>query len=192
MRMRRGNIFAATALAAVALVGCHADRQPPLPTVPPPPQATDARTQATRQPGERAEMHFNAAPADLAPARDEVIATVAGRSITLSQLTKPLIEGYGLNVLLNIVQLELAKEYAAKAAPPITVSPQDIAAERESTLAKMFRDASKDEYAQLLDQLLVQQHISRADFDLVIETNAYLRKLAEPLLKDKITDTNLQ
>ena len=119
-----------------------------------------------------------------------VIARVAGRPITLAQVEQPLIEGYGLNLLLNLVQLDVAKQEAARA--NVSVSPQNIEAERDLTLAKLFQDADKAEYNQLFDQFLEQQHISKPEFDIVLQTNAYLRKIAEPMVKDKITDASLE
>jgi len=119
----------------------------------------------------------------------DVIARLSGRPITLQQLERPLLEGYGLNILLNLVYLEYTKQQAAIA--KIVVTPDDVKNERELTFSLMFKDADKAEYEQLFTQLLQQQHISRAEFDLVIEANAYLRKMAEPLVKDKITDQTL-
>ena len=76
----------------------------------------------------------------LAASADEPVATVGGISITRAQLQQPLIEAYGLNILLNLVQLELAKAQAQRAG--ITVSDQDIHAERDLTLGKMFKKIS--------------------------------------------------
>src|SRR5262249_43050637 len=72
--------------------------------------------------------HSTAAPATQS---DPVLASLNGQDITLKQLEAPLIEGYGLNVLLNLSQLELAKKEAARAG--ITVSPEDIQAELDLT-----------------------------------------------------------
>jgi parvulin-like peptidyl-prolyl isomerase len=47
---------------------------------------------------------------------------------------------------------------------------------------------SADQQDQLLDQLLQQQHVSRAEFGVILEVNAYLRKLAEPKVTAKLTD----
>ncbi len=121
---------------------------------------------------------------------DDVVAWVNGTPVTTKQLVQPLIESSGLNMLLNLVQLELAKQDAAKKG--ITVSPEDIAQERDDTIAHMFKDATKADYDQLLEQFLQQQHLSKPEFDLVIETNAYLRKIAEPELVGKITDDKLE
>jgi foldase protein PrsA len=121
---------------------------------------------------------------------DDIIATLAGKPITLADIQRPLIEGYGLNILLNIVQLDLAKQEAEHAG--VTVSDEDFKNERQRTLAKLFQDADKSDYEQLFVQFLQQEHISRVEFDLVLQTNAYLRKVAEPMVSGKINDAALQ
>lgn len=119
-----------------------------------------------------------------------VIARVNGQPITQDELDKPLIEGYGLNVLLNLVQLDLVKQQANRES--ITVTPADIAAEKQMTVQKMFGGDGGADSDSLLDQFLTQQHISRPEFDLVIETNAYLRKLAQPLVSKTISEKDLK
>ncbi|HWB55235.1 MAG TPA: peptidyl-prolyl cis-trans isomerase [Tepidisphaeraceae bacterium] len=119
-----------------------------------------------------------------------VIARVNGEPITLEELDKPLIAGYGLNVLLNLVQLDLAKQQAARS--NVTVTPADIQHEQQMTVDKMFGGNAGPDADSLLDQFLQQQHISRPEFDLVIETNAYLRKLAEPMVSTTITEKDLK
>lgn len=119
-------------------------------------------------------------------APDEVVALVDGHPITMGQIQQPLVEAYGLNMLLNVVQLELAKKDTAEGG--IAVTEADIQAERQSTMSKMFQDAKPEEYETLLVQFLNNQRISRPEFEMVVQTNAYLRKLAEPRLQGKITD----
>jgi len=128
--------------------------------------------------------------AHAAPSNDPVIARLNGNPITFSQIQKPLIEGYGLNILLNVVQLQVAKNEVARAG--LVISPEDIKVERDLTLAKMFTDAEKADYELLFKQFLEQQHLSEAEFDLVLQTNAHLRKLAEPLTRGKITEPALE
>jgi Uma2 family endonuclease/parvulin-like peptidyl-prolyl isomerase len=149
-------------------------------------------------------------------ADEAVVARVNGQPITMQQLEKPLIEGYGLNVLLSLVQLELAKQEAAKA--HVTVSPADIQAERTSTIDKMFKDSNAmlqdkldraveknqtaaadklrqqihDDNERAFKQFLDNQHKSEAEFAIVVETNTCLRKITEPLLAGKITDESLK
>src|SRR5262245_6182496 len=157
------------------------------------------RASASPDAGSATPMISSAAPdsrqaaqpsASVPPSSDPILARLNGRPITLSQIEPTLIESYGLNILLNVVQLDLARQEAARAG--VTVTPADFAREREQTLAKMFPDAEKGDIEPLFDQFLQQQHISKPEFDLVLQTNTYLRKIAEPLSKDKISDAALQ
>ncbi|MEA2708092.1 MAG: hypothetical protein QOF78_693 [Phycisphaerales bacterium] len=160
-----------------------------------------------------------AAPAPAQPAaatQSPIVARVGGASVTLEQLQRPLFQGYGLNILLNLVQLEVAKENAAKAG--VKVTPDDVARETEMTIDRMFEQSNeklvdkmnaarekgdeakakeigeqlKKDNATAFDQFLQNQHITRAEFDIVTETNAYLRKIAEPMLEGKISEDNLK
>jgi parvulin-like peptidyl-prolyl isomerase len=131
-----------------------------------------------------------AAAQSFSTSADQVVARVNGNPITMRQLTQPLVEGYGLNILLNLVQLELAKQDAAR--KRITLSPHDIEVERDQTLSRLFQDADKADYDELFEQFLQQQRISKPEFDIVLTTNAYLRKIAEPQLKGMINEQNLQ
>ena len=159
-----------------------------------------------------------------------VVAQVGGVNVTIEQLQRPLIEGYGLNVLLNLLQLEIAKEQAAKAG--VKVTPQDIERETQITIDRMFEQSNqklldrvaaarsksaaarakgdgaeadkneaeakkieeqiKTDNQKAFEQFLQNQRITRAEFGIVTETNAYLRKIAEPMLAGKISDDNLQ
>lgn len=151
---------------------------PPTPVNPPPPSPIPAPSPiATTRPLER----FTS---------EQVVARLSGRPITLAQLYPVLIEGYGLNLMMNVVQLEYAKQQAERAG--ITVSPEDIQRERERTFAQRFPDADKSDHEMLFAQYLQQQHVARAEVEIGFETNTYLRKLAEPLVKDKITDVALE
>jgi len=150
------------------------------------------------------------------PTTEPVVARVNGAPITMSQLDKPLIEGYGLNMLLALVRLELARQGAEK--QHVTVSPADVQLERAHTIENMFKESNAalqekidkaveakntaeaerlrkqmhDDNERGFQQFLDNQHKSEAEFNILIETNAILRKIAEPMLKDKITDENLK
>jgi hypothetical protein len=121
---------------------------------------------------------------------DPVIARLAGEPIKLSQIQPILLEGYGLNILLNLVQLEAAKDEAERA--NIVVTEEDYNTERTLTLNKLFPDAEPAEIQPLYQQFLEQQRITAAEFDLVLRINTYLRKLAEPAVKGKVTDAALE
>ncbi len=134
---------------------------------------------------------------------DEVVATVRGDKITRKDLEPVLEEAYGLNALLTLVQLDLVEQEAAKQG--IIVTPADVVNERAITMKNLVRQTQAldsngqptteptdnldpDQQNQLLDQLLQQQHVSRAEFSVILEVNAYLRKLAEPAVNAKLTD----
>lgn len=134
----------------------------------------------------------------------------------LHELTDPLLESRGLALLLNIAQLDVAKDDARKA--QVTVNSDDLSREMDLTLDRMFHDADQKEQDQLadaemkhqtdkaqklratirgdrnklLDQYLENQHYSRGEFQIVVELNAYLRKAAETQLRGKITDEMVQ
>lgn len=133
-------------------------------------------------------MSTTAPSNSMAPTR--IVARLAGQPITMEQLQRPLLEGYGLVMLLNFVQLEYVKQQAIK--ENITVSPQEIKAELDLALSRRFAEADKSEYEQYLNLYLQQTHTSRIEFDTAVETNAYLRKLAEPTARAQINDATLQ
>jgi hypothetical protein len=158
------------------------------------------------------------APSAAGPALrdDRVIARINGEPVTMAELMKPLLESHGLQILTGIVQLDLLKQEARQ--DHATVTADDVRKERESTLGKMFKDADAKEQDQLdaadakgdketadklrkqitedrgalLTQYLDNQHFSRAEFDLKMEINTYLRKKAERLLQGKITDAMVE
>lgn len=125
-----------------------------------------------------------------ASAGDPVIAHVEGVSITLHQLQQPLMEAYGLNLVLRLAELNLAKSDADKA--QVVVTDADFQHEREQLIDGLFKDAPADQDRQkLLEQFLAQRRISPYEFELTVKSNTYLRKIAEPLIQGKITDENL-
>lgn len=161
-------------------------------------------------------------PVPSVPAADPIIATVNGVSISREEVLKPLIDAHGLNVLLNVVQMQLARNEAAKASevgkPSLVATPEEVIKERDHTLEAMFKDNNaklvdqindaiaghRDEEAaklkeqlrkdnvSLLEQFLAQQKASQAEFMLLMETNANLRKVIEHQLAGKITEENVR
>lgn len=127
-------------------------------------------------------------------AADEVLATVGRegkvQEVRFSDVRDVLLKAYGLNVTLNVVQLKLARAEAE--ARGLKVGPADVAAETDQTLAQVFPDAEKKDYPTLIAQLLQQQKLSRAEFDLVMEVNANLRKIAEAQLEPTIKEETLR
>ena len=155
-----------------------------------------------------------APPAAALPATPDnrIVARVNGEPVTLRELTEPLLASRGLALLLNIAQLDLARQDARAA--HVTVTSDDIRREQSLTLDKMFhdvlqkdqeklaeaefkkdvartaalRDQIRADQERLLLQYLEREHYSRVEYDIIIEYNAYLRKAAELQLQGKITD----
>jgi parvulin-like peptidyl-prolyl isomerase len=151
-----------------------------------------------------------------APDSSAAVANVGPAKVTRAQLQKVLNEAYGLNFTLNLIQLEIAKQNAVN--QNVAVTQADIDKEREQTVNKMFEQSNekltdkindavnkgdnaeadriraqlKSDNERGLLQFLENQHITRTEFDIVTETNAYLHKLAEPMLKGKISDEQLR
>ena len=179
--------------ALVVVSGCQSSNQPP---------ASDSSANSAAGPTPAPPANPPAPTTQLSAASDPVVATVRGKQIDMNELQGPLVQAYGLNVLLALVQLDLAKQDAAQR--NIVVTPQDIEDEATRTLIE-FREASGQanpaaapttqpsdldpgEREQLMNQLLTGQRLTRPEFYLAMETNAYLRKLVAPQVKNGLTE----
>jgi hypothetical protein len=123
-------------------------------------------------------------------APDPTIAVVNGEPVGREDVVEPLLQANGLNFLLLTVQLKVARQEAAKRG--VIIQPQDVQAERNLTLKGLFPDSEPKDYDALIDQLLLKQGISRPQFELIVETNAILRKVAEPQCVGKVTEENIK
>jgi foldase protein PrsA len=123
-------------------------------------------------------------------AADPVLARVEQVTITQDQLLAPLIDAYGLDVLLKVVQLELARQDAA--ARGVRVTETDVETELQMTLRQLMPEGVAGEQDQILQQLLQQQRVSRTEFDLVMRTNAHLRAIAMPIVNRQLNDETLR
>jgi parvulin-like peptidyl-prolyl isomerase len=195
-----GVIVRAILLAAPAvfLAGCAAGRADRAPSAPSAVHAI-ARFKAETLP------EF---PMMLQTRGEEPIARMPGLNISREQFLAPLIEGHGLTVLLNVAQLELAKQNASRRG--LALTEDDLRQERQRTLQQAFgemdakiqqqvdaavarndqaaaeklRAQLKIDHEQMLQQLLAQQRVTRPEFEIVLRTNAYLRKIAESEIKE--------
>jgi hypothetical protein len=182
------------AVSAVVLAGGCAPSKPPENT---PPTANGQNNNSSTD--------SNATPGVQASAVNETVANIRGDDITAKELLGPLIEANGLDVTLELAERALARQAAAK--ENVTVSPDEIANETKLTIER-FRKAvhqndvmatseptegpeADAEAARLLEQFLQYQHIGRSEFDIRMETNAYLRKIAAPKVDSLITDKAL-
>ncbi len=123
---------------------------------------------------------------------DEVIARFEHATLTRDTLLDFLLQSRGLDAMLNLMQLQIARALAAQEG--IAVTRQDVAEEQRRTLQQAFagQDVPEDQYEQLLDRLLTEQQLSRVEFDVVMATNAYLKALARPRIEAALTEENLR
>lgn len=123
----------------------------------------------------------------------KVVARYDKATVDRERLVEFLIQTRGLDALLNLMQLELAKAIAAEEG--VTVTQEMIDAEARRTLDRAFAEVTsvtEKEYPDLLEQLLARQQLSRAEFDVVMETNAYLRAITAPRIAKQIGDDVLR
>jgi hypothetical protein len=66
-----------------------------------------------------------------------IVAKVNNVPITVGDIYRPMMEAYGLQFMLHLTQLELARQRGT--AMGIKVEPQDIAAERQRTVETAFK-----------------------------------------------------
>ncbi len=135
-----------------------------------------------------------------------VIARVNGNPITIGDIYQPMMEAHGLQFTLHLAQLELARQKASGLG--ISISPEDVAAERQRTMEQAFKEmievekiqgtqAEKDafvakEYARMMDQLLEMKRISKPEFALAMQTGAYLHKIAASQVEGKVSEKDVE
>jgi parvulin-like peptidyl-prolyl isomerase len=182
--------LAALIIAAACLSGCNSQSPPP------PDDIATAATQTSVNPPPK-------------PAEEEVVATIRGEDITLKELNQPLIASHGLTILLELVQLDLAKQDAQR--QNIAITQADIDSEATKTLLQFRRQEEEaqgtggeptsepsddslapDDREKLMALILRAQRITRAEFDIGVERNAYLRKLVAPQVASLITEDLLR
>lgn len=125
-------------------------------------------------------------PVPSSPATDDTaIAQVNGVPVPRSAMLDLLLEGHGAELLEHHVVVTAAKARAR--AKEILVTQGDLDAEYERSLLALLgpnavgdsKDLRLKAAQAVLDDMLVSRNISRAEYRLVMERNAYLRKLAE-------------
>jgi foldase protein PrsA len=125
---------------------------------------------------------------------DAAVAHVGGKAISRAEFEKNLTEAYGLKVLLYQISLTLAKQKAEE--QHVQYTQADFDDELQRTMKQGFGNAPREDYPALLNQLLEKKGVSRVEFDMVVQTNAILRKIAEPQveaqMKEQFTDAKLK
>ncbi len=113
----------------------------------------------------------------------DAIAIVNGKPISKRALVKVLMDGYGLQVMQQLIVLELAKEETARLRLKVTAA--DVETEYRRALDQIAPPAkdgvalTEDEKRQSLEFMLQQKGVSMPEFMLGMERNAHLRKVVE-------------
>lgn len=120
-----------------------------------------------------------------------VVAELAAVKISRTDLDQLLYESYGLRMTFDLLELGLAKATLQQQGATLTAA--DVQREREITLEGICGDAPKAQYEELFNQFLQQERLSRAEFDIkIVQTNAALRKIIEPLVIGKIPEDKVK
>jgi parvulin-like peptidyl-prolyl isomerase len=118
------------------------------------------------------------------------IAELSTLKISKPDLDRLLYESYGLRMMFDILELDLAKATLEQQGGKLL--PADVQRERQLFLAKIGGDAPQSDWENLFQQALQQEHISNAEFDIkVLQTNACLRKIVEPLVVNQIPEDKI-
>ena len=182
-RTSRLAAFAVALCLATTLPGCTKPSVAPSETMadavtarpaPPPAQPT-AKGQPT-------------APAIAAPAQMQAIATVNGRTLSYSSWLDLMRRAHGLSAFQQILAVELARQ-AAEAKGIVLTEPQLETAFRQE-IADVVGPETKDpaESERILRAILTRRGVSMDEFRLSAYRNAYLRRIAEPIVEAGISE----
>ncbi len=122
------------------------------------------------------------APAS-APAAPDVMATVNGRPISMSEINDILLYSYGLPVAQQLIANELVRQECEKS--NVAVTDKDIQREHEKSLIQMWADPSMTaaDRNKIFERFLITSKVTRKQWDFTMRRNAQLAKLAEPRIK---------
>jgi len=134
-------------------------------------------------------------PAETPAPASEPIATINGVAIPRKEFVDLLLEGHGLATLEALIVLEAARQQARSLGIELTQA--DIDAEYERQLIELSSPVGsatptlpdRDVGERLLEQILARRNMSRREYMLLTERNAYLRKIAASQVK--VTDDML-
>ncbi|MCH7701849.1 MAG: peptidylprolyl isomerase, partial [Planctomycetes bacterium] len=119
----------------------------------------------------------------------EILATVDGEPIDRQRVVSLLLRGHGAALIEQLAVLQRAEARAARTG--VVVMQADVDAEYDRSLQRAaaslgfessddtVRETDRRRTQQWLDAYLAQRNVSRAEFDLVVRINAYLRALTE-------------
>ena len=184
-------VLAATMVLATTLAGCT---RPSGAEAPPSQTMADALTaRPAPLPVPPTAKGQPAAPAAIAaPAQMQAIATVNGRALSYSAWLNLMKRSHGLSAFQQILAVELARQ-AAEAKGIVLTEPQLETAFRQE-IADVVGPETKDaaESERILRAILTRRGVSMDEFRLSAYRNAYLRRIAEPIVEAGITDDALK
>ncbi len=120
------------------------------------------------------------------------VARISGVTVTRADLDAVLYRAYGIDLLTRLVEVDLAEQALAKKG--LTVTPADVAAERRRAMEGMF-PADKDHpenFDSDFAQLKAREHLTDAQFDLLMRSRAALRKLAHPQVAGQVPESSVR
>jgi len=188
----RTPVFMSFVTAAVLCVAVAACSAPPAgPTGPTMADAMAARPAAQPLPGRPVASTPAIAPVPVSTASAN-IAIVNGRPIAYTAWFNLLKRSHGLRAFQQVLAVELARQ-AAQAKGIVLTEPQLEAAYRQEA-ADVVGPETKDpaEADRILRTVLARRGVGIDEFRLSAYRNAYLRRLAEPMIAPGITDDALK
>jgi len=132
-------------------------------------------------------------------ASPDVVAVVAGSSITRADMVAALMDSHGLSLLEQLILLAAARQRAR--AMGLAITEADVAAAHEDALRRMAmpvsdpnsKPLSRPAAERLLQEFLAAKNLSRGEWDQRMEQHACLRKIAEAeVAKMKVTEKMLR
>lgn len=123
------------------------------------------------------------------PAHADVMAMVDGVALPMSDLNDILAYSYGLPMAQQLVANELVRQEAVR--KKVQVGLAEIKAENDLTLPMLFPEIKEASQREKALQLYMQNgRVTQKQWDMTMERNAILRKLAQGMVK--VTDDDLQ
>lgn len=130
------------------------------------------------------------------PRNDQPVAVVNGREISRSRLVDLILRSHGVGVLEQLIGLEAAIEMANTKG--LSVDYSDINAEHDLALRRLTnplasvtpQNLDRVEAERILDRVLAERNISREEWMIVLQRNAYLRKIVQS--QQQITQQQLE
>lgn len=186
-------LLTAAMTASIALVGCAAPAAGAASAASP--SMTDALTAKPAQPapsaGKGQAPGGAAAPAGTTQASTS-LATVNGKPIAQADWLNLMKRAHGLSAFQQLLAVELARQAAD--AKGIRLTPAQLEEACRQEIAEIVGPETKDpaESDRILRTILVRRGIAMDEFRLSTYRNAYLRRIAEPLITPGITEAALK